>query len=437
MRLTPQLRRRGGAAAGIYLSTALGMAGSLVVFRVLGPADAGRFLLVWGAVDFLGLVFKLASDEALVKYGFRYAAQEDWGRFHRLVRVTFTFELLASLVAAAAVAALAPFTGAIFAGGEGLTVPMLIGSLLLPLAAIEAMAATALILRGRYDVRGFFLTYSMALRLIGLLIGTQFGVTEAVIGLLVAQAVTTLSIAGVGYAALRRFPAAAPEPLGADGRPVLSFVVQSSVDTALISLRVWLAPLILGITRGPTDVALFRAAQAPLNVFAVLSAPARMILLTEQTRDWEHGRTDVVFAGLRRYVVRATLLMIVVVPPLELAMPWLVRLVFGEDYEGATAAARLILLAAAIQLVFGWTKSFPVTIGRPGLRIVAHAIETAVLLSLILVFGTVWGVTGAAAAVLVAAAAHAAVWALLALRLRQTHDRPADTGSGAALGHQG
>jgi O-antigen/teichoic acid export membrane protein len=76
--------------------------------------------------------------------------------------------------------------------------------------------------------------------------------------------------------------------------------------------------------------------------------------------------------------------------------------------------------AAAIQLVFGWTKSFPVTIGRPGLRTIAHAVESAVLIPLILVFGDEWGVTGAAAAVLISSCAFAAVWGVIVLRLRHT-----------------
>ena len=47
--------------------------------------------------------------------------------------------------------------------------------------------------------------------------------------------------------------------------------------------------------------------------------------------------------------------------------------------EHATTAARLVLVAAALQLIWGWTKSFPVSIGRPGLRIVAQTVEIAVL----------------------------------------------------------
>jgi O-antigen/teichoic acid export membrane protein len=118
--------------------------------------------------------------------------------------------------------------------------------------------------------------------------------------------------------------------------------------------------------------------------------------------------------------------MAVLVVPAWLLMPWLVELVL-PDYTAATDAARIILLVGALQFVFGWTKSFPVSIGRPNLRIVAHGVETIVLVPLIVVFGSEWGATGAAAAVLVSTVAFAAVWTAIVLRLRKGPLRVAPT----------
>jgi O-antigen/teichoic acid export membrane protein len=260
----------------------------------------------------------------------------------------------------------------------------------------------------------------MALRLVALAIGCQYGVTEAILGLLVAQLITTASIVGAGLVALRRFPAAKPVPLADDGRPFVGFVLKSSVDSGLDAFRTWIAPLMIGIVGTAKDVGLFRGAQAPQYAFAVLSSPVRMILLSEQTRDWEAGKVSAVVAGLRRYVTGSTLLMAAILVPAELLMPWLVRLLLGEEYEPAVGAARFVFAAAAIQLIFAWTKSFPVTIGRPGLRIVAHVVEVVVLVPLILVFGEVWGVTGAGAAVLVSTLAFAATWVVIMWRLRRS-----------------
>jgi O-antigen/teichoic acid export membrane protein len=145
-----------------------------------------------------------------------------------------------------------------------------------------------------------------------------------------------------------------------------------------------------------------------------------MVLLAEQTREWERGRREVVFRSVRRYTLAALGLSVLVVPPLWLAMEWLLVHVYGDKYRAAAPAARLILLAAAMQLVVGWTKSFPVTIGRPGLRTFAHGIESATLVPLVLVFGAAWGATGAAGAVLAASAVFVAVWTVLYARIKRT-----------------
>ena len=99
-------------------------------------------------------------------------------------------------------------------------------------------------------------------------------------------------------------------------------------------------------------------------------------------------------------------------------MPWLVETVFGSEYGGAVDAARVILLAAAIHFALGWTKTLPVTIGRPRLRIVTHGLETLVAIPLVAVLGAEWGATGAAVAVLASTVVFAAAWLVVIVRLR-------------------
>ena len=106
-------------------------------------------------------------------------------------------------------------------------------------------------------------------------------------------------------------------------------------------------------------------------------------------------------------------------PPLLWLMPTLVRIAYGAKAEPAANAARLILLVAAIQVVFGWAKSFPVSIGRPELRLIAQGAEILVLIPALLVLGSRYGATGAAGGFLIAACAFALTWAVILLRLRR------------------
>ena len=124
--------------------------------------------------------------------------------------------------------------------------------------------------------------------------------------------------------------------------------------------------------------------------------------------------------------------MLVAVPVFLLAMPWLVRVVFGEEYEGAVDAARIVLFAAAVHFTLGWTKSLPVTVGRPRLRILTHGLETLVAVPLVAAFGAEWGATGAAVAVLVSTIVFAIAWLVVIARLRG-EVAAAERAGGAAL----
>jgi O-antigen/teichoic acid export membrane protein len=270
-------------------------------------------------------------------------------------------------------------------------------------------------------VRAAFVFLTQGLRLAGIVVGAHYGVEETILGLVVGQIAGSIAVGLAALSAFRRFPLVPPEPLGEDRPEILRFVVQSSIGSGIVSLRGAVVPLLLGLVSTPAQVGYFRAAQAPQTGLTALTAPARLILLTEQTRDWEAGAFGRVLGGLRRFSYGAGIAMAVSVPFLYWFMPDLVRIAYGSDYEPATDAARLMLLAGAIGLVFAWTKSLPVSIGRPSLRIVTHGLETAVLIPLVLVLGSEWDATGAAAAVLISTAVFALAWVAALVRLDRTH----------------
>ena len=251
-------------------------------------------------------------------------------------------------------------------GAGGVFVPMLIAASMSVLQAPENVAAGAIILRGRYDVRGAFLAVSMALRLTGIAVGCQFGVTGAVAGMAIAQVAATAAIGTVGIIAFRRFPQVAAEPIAEDRPALRRFVLSSSIASSLDSARGTLGTSLVPTVAPIVQAGYFSSAQSPATGFAALSGPVRLVMLTEQTRDFEAGRHDRVFGMLRRYIQVTVLLMLVAVPVLWWLMPFLIGITYGHAFRvHATNAARLVLLVAALRLAWGWTKSFPVSIGRP------------------------------------------------------------------------
>src|SRR5918997_3596381 len=107
-------RRRLATALGSWGATALGILGTVVAARVLDPAPFGRLTLVLATVALFQLLLDLTSEEAVVKYGFRYAEQGDWGRFRRLFEVAFAVKAGSALAAGALVAAVSPLDERVF-----------------------------------------------------------------------------------------------------------------------------------------------------------------------------------------------------------------------------------------------------------------------------------------------------------------------------------
>jgi O-antigen/teichoic acid export membrane protein len=410
-------RRRSAAAAWIYASVACGILGTIVAARVLGLDGFGVFATSLAVVGFFQIHVDITVEESLTKYGFRYTEAKDWGRLRRLFRQMLLLKLVGGVLATLIVVLLAPFADELF-DADGVTTALLAAALLPLVQSSENVATTPLLLHGRYDLRGAYQAGSAGLRLLAIVLAAPHGVTATLVGIVVAQLVATLVISVVGLSALGRFPAAPSRPLAEDVAGIRSFVVQSSIATGVISVRTTLVPIVLGLVAGPTQVGLFRVAQTPQTGLAAASSPARLVLLTEQTREWERGNRVGVLAGVRTYSKWAGGLMVVAVPVFFLAMPWLVRIVFGEEYEGAVDAARIVLLAAALHFTLGWTKSLPVTVGRPRLRIFTHGLETLVAVPLVAVLGTEWGATGAAVAVLVSSVVFALAWLVVLGRLR-------------------
>jgi|SRR6266545_2112837 len=416
--------RRSVTAAGVYVSAAVGVLGTVIAARELGAHAFGLLAIVTGTTSVFQLIGDVTVDEALIKFGTRYEARALWGRFRRIFEVGLLLKLAGGVIGAAGVLLVVPFASGLFQDAEGIALPLAVAAVIPLVQSPEGVAASMLIVQHRYDVRALFLLLSMLLRLAGLAGGAAVGLTGAVVGLALAQVVATVAICIAAFVAYRRTPRVGSEPLAEDGREFRSFVVQSSVGSLISPLRGTLAFPLLGLVASPVQVGYFRAAQSPQTAFASLSAPLRLVLIAEQTSQFERGNIHAMYRLLRRYILGTTAAMLVLVAPLWWLAPRVVHWVFPKQYPGAVDATRLILLAAALAVIWGWIKWFPVAIGKPGLRIWTQSVEILVLIPTLLVLGAAYGATGAAGAVVIAAAVVAVLWTAILFRLRREHLAP-------------
>ena len=205
--------RRSAAAAGIYASVVLGFFGTVIVAHAFTTHMLGLYAIVIAATGFFQTLLDLTIEEALVKYGFRFQEREDWGRLRRLFGQALQFKLAGGVVAGLCLLAWhRPRLRSSVT--TRLVTPMLIAAALPLVQAPENVGGVALILRGRYDIRAFFLFLSMALRLGAIAIGTRYGLTQTIAAIVVAQVLATAAVLGAGWAAFRRNPRVATVPIG-------------------------------------------------------------------------------------------------------------------------------------------------------------------------------------------------------------------------------
>lgn len=416
--------RRSVTAAGVYVSAAVGVVGTVIAARELSGHAFGLLAIVTGTTSVFQLIGDVTVDEALIKYGTRYETRERWGRFRRIFEIGLVLKVAGGIVGAVGVVVVVPFAASVFQDSHGIALPLAIAALIPLVQAPEGVAASMLIVRRRYDVRALFLLLSMLFRLAGLAAGAAISLTGAVVGLVVAQSAATVTICVAAIVAYSRTPRVVSEPLAEDRREFRRFVMQSSVGSLISPLRGTLAFPLLGLVASPVQVGFFRAAQAPQTAFASLSAPLRMVLIAEQTHEFERGNIRAMYRLLKRYIAGTTAAMLVLVPLLWWVMPHVVRWVFPKQYPGAVDATRLILLAAALAVIWAWTKWFPIAIGKPGLRIWTQSVEIVVLIPTLLVLGSAYGATGAAGATVIAAGVAAVLWSVILFRLRREHLAP-------------
>ena len=299
------LRRRSATAAGLYLSVALGILGTIAAARILGLEDFGRFATVMAVVGLAQTLLDLTVEESLTKFGFRYVAAEDWGKLHRLFRRALELKLVGGALASLADPRARAVRGHDLRdgrarGADGRRRPRSRCS-----RRRRTSRASALLLRGRYDLRGALLSVTMAIRLVAILVGASSASPRRSGRWRSASSLATAIVGAAGR--VRPPPLPAPRSRARSG-PTGGRSSRSSSSRAsppgVISLRAALTPVLLGVVAGTTQVGYYRVALAPQSGFSAASAPVRLVLLTEQTRDWEHGREQTVLRGLRRYIAR-------------------------------------------------------------------------------------------------------------------------------------
>lgn len=377
-----------------------------IAARGLGLNDFGYFSMLLAQVSLLTGLAAFQTNQAIIRYGVPHLEAGEKGAFQALVKAGTILDFGAALVAMVFAILFAPLIG------DWLDwTPQLVADaqLIAPLALTTAIATPKSLLRlfGRFDLLTHQLLVTPSVRLVGVVIAWALG--AGLTGYLIVWLVAGLVGAAVAiwfgwreayranmlHGLNRSFKGLTRENPG-----IWHFTLMTNISSSLGLIPRELSTVLVGAMLGPAAAGLFKVARElgtafgrPVDLLnqSVFPDVARLVV----SREWRRLRKTIRHAG---FIASGTSGLITLI--LLIAGGPLIRLVFGEGYQGALPVLLLIALATTISV---WTVAADAALyalGRP-------TAPLAIALAANLVFATllVWrlpidGIHGAGVAFL-------------------------------------
>ena len=373
-----------------WISAGLTMLSVVVAARSLGPENYGVVVLALSVTTVAARLLDFTFGEAVVHHGHRALAVGDIGGLRSLMRLSLLLDLVIGVVLAGILLLLAvPL--AELASADGIDPSLVrIAALGVLVVTVDGTTGAVLLIAGRPDLRAWTQAGASLFRATGTVgaVALGGGPEAILLSYVLSGALSSALLGGVAWRiAWRRWTRARRGALPISVSRLVRFAFHSSATTSVDAAGESLFPLILGNLAGPGAVGVFRASMLPVLASNMLSQPLRLVLFPEQARLHAEGN----LAELRKATKGYTLLALTVALPAAVigwfAMPALINLLFSSSFDGAVTAARILLVAGAVQFALSWSKSFHAAVGRPHIRTILATINIALSLTLLLLLG--------------------------------------------------
>ena len=397
---------RGGAlrVAGYLGGVLLTVVSAAVLFRYLGPEDAGKYVTVLAIVAIVGVMFdgglhSLAIRETSVRRDAdRRAVIGD------LLGMRLVLGVVATVLAAAFALAL-NYDRSLVVGTVLASVGLVVWSIHMILAA-PLVASLRLGWVTAIDVFRQAATVALVLALVaggfGLL--AFFAVP---IPITLAAVVWTMFL-------VRRQVALAPSFRTSRWRPLLRDVVPYALATAAGLLYFRVAVVLMSLVSTERETGLYSAAFRIVEVLMIvpqLAIGALLPILARAASD-DHDRLAY---GVDRAFRAAAVFGCGLAVVLAIGAPFTIAVVAGPDFAEAADMLRIQAIGLGVALVTSVSTYALLSLRLHRELLVANAVALAVSIGLTLILGSAWGGKGAATAVVAAelCLAAVAVWLLV------------------------
>ncbi|MFC4058768.1 lipopolysaccharide biosynthesis protein [Planomonospora corallina] len=398
---------RGGLVtlAGSVVSAAAGFLMTVVVARLLGPAEAGVFFIATALFMILSEVTELGADTGLVRSAARLRALGRTADLRRVTVAALAPVLAVSAVAAAVLYACAPRLAALFADPAHLDEATLFLRIAAPFLAVSAARMVVLSgMRGLGDLTAYT-AVNVALPAARPLLavaaaGLGLGSGAVMLAWSAPVALTFAAAAVLLWRMVRRAGGGDGTGGGRDPRAVREFWLFSGargLAATLEILIVWLDVLIVGALVSDHDAGIYATASRFITTGTLVLAATRIAVapqIAALLARKEHGEAERLNSMATGWVMIASW-------PLYLALacfgPFVLTL-FGDGFAGGAAALAILAVAMLAVMAAGNVQTVLLMGGKSSWALANKAAALAVNVVLNLLLVPRLGIVGAALA---------------------------------------
>ncbi|MFN7092939.1 MAG: lipopolysaccharide biosynthesis protein [Allorhizobium sp.] len=391
-----------GALVSISVRIAAAFVGlglQILLARLMALEDYGVYVILWTWVSVVGQIGVLGFYDSAARFIPRYGRRGKHAHLTGYLATGFRAVILGSgLLAALAIALLLVLPGLV---DPAFLLPIGVLALGFPVLSLETYVTGVARGFGWYalsTVPGFILRPVLIMTGVGLakLSGLPLDAVT-VLALVVLSSIVVLIVQALLLRA--RLPKNATPTATTPGRRrfwLLASVLMMPAMTAE-ELFVWIDVLILGFLVSPDQASLYFAAQRSLSLAAFVQYGFMLVA----ARGFSLSLASADRAGLQARITRstnATFWLTIPSVALTLAAGYPLLHLFGEAFVTAYPCLVLLGLAYVIRAATGQAAELLVVQGRYRLSLAIVSISVAVCVAAMLVLVPLWGITGAAAA---------------------------------------
>jgi O-antigen/teichoic acid export membrane protein len=381
------------AANLIALAVSLGK--SVLIARSLGADLYGLYAYAIAVTMFAAQFLRVNSSDSIVRFVGAALATGRPSRATTFLQLGVAVEAACALLVLAAIRLVA-LPAVVTHPQHDVLVPMVSAySLAIPFLLVKAPFDAGLMTLRRFRLAAGIQVAGAALELGAVLIALPQGAIPLVRALALTTAATSSASIILGAVLLWRSTGTwRGEHFRSAWREFRPYVFYGGLQATLKSLTKNLDVIVLGALRPSTDVAYYSLARGAASVLGTMAAPILRVVHPLLNDAWARTEPDKLRRLVRSYSLVAGGLALSATSVLAVGGNWLVATFYGSEYAPAAAIMRVLVVAAGLEITFGWLRKLLLIIGMPRQDWYLGLAGTALFIMALLPVVQLWGPLG-------------------------------------------